>query len=255
VTGQNVYDDPDFFAAYQQMREARSGINETVEQPAVRALVGDVRGKDAIDLGCGDGGLCRDLMALGARSVVGIDPSARMLELAAWRTTDERVRYIRGFAEDAGLPAGSADLVVSSLALHYVPDLGPLLRRIASWLRPGGRLVASMEHPVRTASPELGRHPLVVDRYASEGRRDTTWYIDGVVKYHRRLSSIVNGIIDAGLVLERLAEPTPSPAAVAARPDLADHARSPAILVVAAHNTASWPHLDSGAGRSHSDAQ
>jgi SAM-dependent methyltransferase len=189
VTGQNVYDDPDFFSAYQQMREAQSGINETVEQPAVRAMLGDVNGQDVLDLGCGDEGLCRDLVALGARSVVGIDPSARMLELAAGRT-------------------------------------------------PGGRLVASMEHPVRTASPELGRHPLVVDRYADEGCRDTTWYIDGVVKYHRRLSSIVNELIDAGLVLDRLAEPTPSPAAVAVRPDLAAHVRSPAVLVMAAHKPA-----------------
>jgi SAM-dependent methyltransferase len=238
VAGQNVYDDPDFFDAYQQMRDARSGINETVEQPAVRALLGDVQGKDTVDLGCGDGGLCRDLAALGARSVIGVDPSGRMLELAGKRTTDERIRYIRQFAENVDLPVGSADLVVSSLAFHYVADLGSLLCQVSSWLRPGGRLVASMEHPVRTSSPEMGRHPLVVDRYANEGRRDTTWYIDGVVKYHRRLSSIVNDIISAGLVLERLNEPMPSSAVVAARPDLADHVRSPAILVIAAHKSA-----------------
>lgn len=55
-----------------------------------------------------------------------------------------------------------------------------------------------MEHPVRTSSPELGRHPVLVDRYVNEGRRDTTSYTEDVVKYHRRLASIVNRLIGAG---------------------------------------------------------
>lgn len=118
MAGQNIYDDPEFFAGYQEMRHNASGINEAIEQPAVRSLLGDVRGRDAIDLGCGDGELCRHLAQAGADTVLGVDPSARMLALAAERTSDPRIRYQRAFAEDVHLPAGSVDLVVSSLALH-----------------------------------------------------------------------------------------------------------------------------------------
>ena len=91
---------------------------------------------------------------MGASSVLGIDPSQRMLALAKERTSDHRIRYLQTFAEDVTLPAASVDIVVSSLALHYVAELDGLLARLAGWLRPGGWLVASLEHPIRTAAPE-----------------------------------------------------------------------------------------------------
>jgi SAM-dependent methyltransferase len=234
VAGQNVYDDEDFFTRYQAMREAQAGINEAVEQPALRALLPPLSGRAVIDLGCGDGRLSRDLASRGAASVVGVDPSERMLALAAARTMDDRVGYLRAFAEDAELPAASADLVVSSLAFHYVADLDRLMARIVGWLRPGGWLVASMEHPVMTAAPELGRNPCIVDHYADEGKRDTSWFIDGVVKYHRRLSTILNSVIGAGLIVAGVVEPTPTVESLQERPDLARHRDRPTILMLSA---------------------
>lgn len=79
--------------------------------------------------------------------VLGVDPSARMLELARERTADSRVEYRRSFAEDLRVADGSVDLVVSSLAFHYIADLGGTVASIVGWLRPGGRLLESMEHP------------------------------------------------------------------------------------------------------------
>jgi 2-polyprenyl-3-methyl-5-hydroxy-6-metoxy-1,4-benzoquinol methylase len=230
VGRQNIYDDPSFFGAYQGMRDTATGINEAIEQPALRALLPDVAGARVVDLGCGDGQLSRELAGAGAASVLGIDPSERMLTLAATRTTPGAVTYQQAFAEDVDLPAAGVDLVVSSLAFHYVADLGALIDRIAGWLRPGGLLVASMEHPVKTAAPELG----VLDRYADEGRRDTSWFVDGVVKYHRTVATVVAAVVDAGLVLERLVEPRPTAEALAARPDLEKHLRFPPLLLVRA---------------------
>jgi ubiquinone/menaquinone biosynthesis C-methylase UbiE len=235
VTRQNVYDDETFFQPYQAMRATRSGINEAVEQPAVRALLPPLLGVSAVDLGCGDGELCRELLAGGAASVMGVDPSAKMLDLARQRTDDERATYIQAFAEDVHLPPDSIDLVASSLAFHYIEDMATLLRHIAGWLRPGGTMVASMEHPIRTSAPDRRADDLYgVDDYAAEGRRDTSWYRDGVVKYHRRISTIVNTVLDAGLVIRRVDEPVPTEASRRERPDLERHVRRPALLVVAA---------------------
>ena len=236
MSRQNIYDDDAFFNGYQQMRDAESGINAAVEQPGLRALLPDVAGWTVLDVGCGDGALARDLMAGGAARVLGTDPSARMLALARARTADPRVRYVQAFAEDLDLRAGSVDLVVSSLAFHYVAGLGSLLAQVARWLRPGGWLVASMEHPMRTAELEQGDDPDVAGWYATEGRRDQAWFVDGVVKYHRRLSTTLNLVLAAGLDLRAVSEPVPAPEAIAARPALDRHRRQPAILVLAAVN-------------------
>ena len=70
-----------------------------------------------------------------ARHVLGIDLSRRVLTLAA-RHPCPRVRYCRASAETFALPVDSLDLVVSSLALHYVVGYDALIWPIASWLRP-----------------------------------------------------------------------------------------------------------------------
>ncbi|RCV52096.1 class I SAM-dependent methyltransferase, partial [Marinitenerispora sediminis] len=143
---------------------------------------------------------------------------------------------------------GSADLVVSSLALHYVADYTGLVARIATWLRPGGRLVFSVEHPVCTArdpmagwvragrAGDAGHDDRVwaVDDYADEGPRTQTWFVDGVLKYHRRVSTLVNGLLAAGLALLAVVEPVPDPDEVDRRPDLADELRRPSFLMLAA---------------------
>jgi SAM-dependent methyltransferase len=235
VTRQNVYDDEAFFTGYQHLRGAEAGLNAALEQPALRALLPDVTGADAVDLGCGDGQLSRELVERGARSVLGVDPSARMLSLAVARSPDPRLRFEQRFAEDTAVPPGSIDLVVSSLALHYVADFEALTARIATWLRPGGRLVASMEHPVVTAPCDRGGGDGPgIDDYAEQGPRQTSWFIDGVVKYHRTVSAIVNAVLHAGLTLERLEEPAPSPADLMHRPDLRIHRRRPALLLLRA---------------------
>lgn len=234
---QNIYDDARFFAEYQRMRRTETGLNAVLEQPALRRLLPPVSGSAVVDLGCGCGELCRELAASGATNVLGIDPSANMLAEARAHLSPPTVRYRRMFMEDLHLPPSSVDLVVSSLALHYVADLHQLLANARDWLRPGGRVVASMEHPVMTAAPH--RHGaasagLVLSGYCDEGPRQTSWFVDGVVKYHRRVSTIVSAFLAAGLSLEHLDEPAPEASAVTARPELQAHRQRPPLLVVRA---------------------
>ncbi|MDF3290703.1 class I SAM-dependent methyltransferase [Streptomyces silvisoli] len=104
-----LYDDPAFFTAYQRMRAAGSGLNEELEQPALRRLLPAVADLDVLDLGCGDGTQARWLATAAARSVLGVDPSARMLELAR-RHKNPLVRYVCATAEELSLPDASLDL-------------------------------------------------------------------------------------------------------------------------------------------------
>jgi SAM-dependent methyltransferase len=221
---QNIYDDPRFIAGYQAMRARRSGAHETMVLPMLRHLIPDLAGTRVLDLGCGDGWFCRLAAGHDASHVVGVDPSERMLALAKQQGGDRPISYVRGFAEDVDLPARSFDRVVSVFALHYVADLEALVRRIASWLAPNGVFVAVLEHPIYLAPAPQREFALadaisprwLLSGYGDEGLREEHWFVDGVVKYHRRLATIINAIIDAGLILERVDEPIPQSPADAA---------------------------------------
>ncbi|HMR29662.1 MAG TPA: class I SAM-dependent methyltransferase [Geminicoccaceae bacterium] len=239
---QNKYDDPAFFAAYSAMPRSTGGLGAALEWPVLCALLPDLRGKRVLDIGCGFGWHCRWARGQGAASVLGIDVSERMLARAVEATADPAIAYRRGAIEDMALPAGSFDLVLSSLALHYVEHFDPVCRRVAECLVAGGSFVLSVEHPVFTARAEQDwwrsedGTPLhwPVDGYQHEGLRRTAWLAEDVVKYHRTLASWINGLIDAGFRIDRLAEPGPPEAAIADRPELRHELRRPMFLMISA---------------------
>jgi 2-polyprenyl-3-methyl-5-hydroxy-6-metoxy-1,4-benzoquinol methylase len=206
-----------------------------------------VRGRRVLDLGCGAGQLALHLARAGAAEVVGVDLSERMLALARAERAHPRVTYERAALEEVRFASGRFDLVVSSLALHYVEDYAGLIRRVADWLAPVGVLVYSTEHPIYTARlpddgwvlDEAGRRVRWgIDRYADEGVREERWFVAGVRKVHRTLATLINGVLDAGLVLERVVEPVPGQAWLRDHPQSADERRRPMFLLVRARRPA-----------------
>ena len=240
---QNIYDDPGFFAGYSSLERFGAGWERAVEHADLLALLPEVGGCRVLDLGCGAGQLARHLATSGAAEVVGVDVSERMLALARAEWAHPRVTYCRGTIEELTFPRARFDLVVSSLVLHYVDDYRGLVRRIAEWLAPGGVFVYSTEHPIYTARlPGDGwvldnagqRTSWGLDRYADEGAREETWFVPGVRKVHRTLATLVNGLLDAGLVVERLVEPIPSEEWLHDRPLARDERRRPMFLLIRA---------------------
>ncbi|HET9078292.1 MAG TPA: class I SAM-dependent methyltransferase [Acidimicrobiales bacterium] len=112
---------------------------------AVMTYAGDVDGRDVVDLGCGSGQLTLRL-AERARSVVAVDFSAEMLDLLRERAEAsglDNVEGVRSSLQALDLPARSVDVVVTNYALHHLrhPEKAALVRRMVTWLRPGGLLV------------------------------------------------------------------------------------------------------------------
>jgi SAM-dependent methyltransferase len=241
---QNVYDSPEFFAAYSRLERSVHGLDGAPEWPSVRALLPPLRGARVVDLGCGFGAFARWAAGAGAAEVVGIDLSERMLARAREATGDGRVRYEVGDLDVLELPAGAYDLAYSALALHYVADLDRLVRVVHRALRPGGRFVLTTEHPIFMAPtrPDWLRdgdtRVWPVDRYADEGLRVTDWLAPGVRKFHRTLGTTVNALVDAGFAVRRLVEWSPTAEQVAAEPALAEERDRPMFLLVAADTPA-----------------
>jgi SAM-dependent methyltransferase len=240
---QNVYDDPEFFAGYSQLERFGENWGTAYEHDAFVALLPDVAGSRALDLGCGAGQLTLHVAESGAAEVIGLDLSQRMLAVARAERSHPRVSYVQASMDDADFPAGRFELVVSSLAFHYLEDYGGLVGRIAEWLVPGGYLVFSTEHPIFLARASddgwvlnADGEPLhwTMNRYGLEGLREERWFRDGVRKFHRTVSTLMNGLLDAGLVIERVAEPMPDAESLRRRPEWIHELKRPVFLLVRA---------------------
>jgi 2-polyprenyl-3-methyl-5-hydroxy-6-metoxy-1,4-benzoquinol methylase len=223
---QNIYDDPKFLAGYSQFPRSRDGLEATSEWPALRALLPEIAGKRVVDLGCGFGQLSRWLGDAGARSVLGIDLSEKMLARAVVETSNPTVTYLRANLDELVLEPQSADLVVSSMALHYVEDFGRIAEMLFDALAPGGQLVFSVEHPIYAARAEPewvtaadGRQAFAVADYLIEGRRVTNWIVDGIVKFHRTIGTMLNILVGAGFTYRAVDEWKPSDEQFAAPPE------------------------------------
>jgi SAM-dependent methyltransferase len=173
--------------------------------------------------------------------VLGIDLSDNMLARARAETTDPAIVYRNADLDHLDLEPAGFGLVYSSLALHYLPDLRPLLATVHRALVPGGGFVFSMEHPIYTAptrpawvtAPD-GTRTWLLDGYLAEGPRRTDWLADGVLKYHRTLGTTLTQLAHAGFTITHVEDWGPTPAQIQARPDWALERERPMFLLVAA---------------------
>ena len=269
---QNIYDDKTFFEGYSKLREREGNANVLFEMPALFSMLPDLHGKTVLDLGCGFGEHCMHFVNQGAAKVVGVDISEKMLKVARKENNAPNIVYLRMAMEHISELDEYFDLVVSSLAFHYVEDFEQLIKDCYDLLKPGGVLLFSQEHPlascyglVKSATdksdvarqsadtqqldggaqePELASRwtkdengkKLYVNlaNYAVEGERESTWFVDGVKKYHRTFSTIVNTLAGAGFILEQMIEPTPTEEILAKYPEQADLFHKPDFLIVKA---------------------
>lgn len=185
--------------------------------PAVEALMGEVAGQRICDLACGQGRVSRYLADRGAH-VVGVDLSAKLLAIARRheRAVPRGIAYLWADARDLGAVVdGAFDTVVCHMALMDISDLAPTLQTVARILRPGGWFVFSIMHPCYNppCSGETVRTEGVVRTvggYWDEGywrSAARTGPPGKVGSYHRTLSTYVNALTSAGLIVERLNEP------------------------------------------------
>ncbi|MFJ5158848.1 class I SAM-dependent methyltransferase [Pantoea sp. NPDC088449] len=237
---QNIYDDPDFFAGYATLPRSVHGLEGAPEWPALRAMLPDLLDKHILDLGCGYGWFCRYAQQQGARDVLGLDVSEKMLEKAAKMTQGAGIRYQRADLETLQL-SETFDLAYSSLALHYLINIDALFATLFNALAPDGMLVFSCEHPIYTAPTQQQwilddkqQRSWPVNHYQQEGERISNWFADGVKKQHRKLATWVNALIGAGFEIVHLDEWGPSDEQLQQNPALAEERDRPMMFLLAA---------------------
>lgn len=233
---QNIYDNPEFFEAYKDLRDQDKGLNELLEQPVMKRLMYNANGKSILDIGCGFGHQIQAVLEQNPIAITGIDISKKMIAEAKRRLNDSRVSLQCTAIEDYTIKPKTFDIVISSMALHYIEDIKPLLHKIYEGLNNKGQFLFSVEHPVCTASQngwkEVNGSPSwLLNQYGKEGIRKQNWFVDGVIKYHRKLSTLVNELSEAGFCIKNIEEPTPDEALLISRPDFRLHVERPPIVI------------------------
>ncbi|MEQ9506116.1 MAG: methyltransferase domain-containing protein [Hyphomonas sp.] len=217
-------DEPIALEAYEALARRYSDIAETKaengynEHPAMRAQIGTVEALRVLDAGCGPGFLTRYLLDKGAAEVAAFDISPAMIEMARERVGDRA----RLFVADMAKPLPSLlndyfDLVASSLAIDYVRDWSVPLAEFRRVLKPGGRLVMSVQHPMGAYT--WYKPPSAFGVHLCEA----TWNGFGgkpvvVADYYRSFAEIISPLLTAGFILRELKETRPVPELEAINP-------------------------------------
>ena len=143
---------------YQRTKE--SPLRRHIEAHSFFQMLGDMAGLAVLDLACGEGFYSRRLKTLGAKSVVGVDISSAMIDLAEQQERDnpQGIDYV---CADVGEldDLGRFDIVVAAYLLHYAPNVDALTRmcrKVRRHLPEGGRFVTLNENPEQPAGRYVG---------------------------------------------------------------------------------------------------
>lgn len=238
---QNIYDNEIFFQGYKRIRDNEVNANNLFEIPALFSMMPELRGKRVLDLGCGFGEHCRRFVECGAEKVVGVDISEKMLEVAKIENSDKKITYLNMPMEEISQLSDRFDVVISSLAFHYVEDFDGVIRNVYEMLDENGVFIFSQENPLCTCHSGGDRWTrdkngnklyLNLADYGIEGERESVWFVDNVKKYHRTFSAIVNALIETGFIIEKMIEPLPTAELLEKYPDYKDLLHKPDFLLI-----------------------
>lgn len=229
------------------LQEGQLPLFEHVLYPCVLEMLGDVAGRQVLDLACGPGFLTRQIGRRKAH-VTGVDISVEMLRRArehARSLPNAVTFYEMDAASLAPSWTESFDIVVCNMAMVDMPDIDAVLAEVARVTKPEGRFIFSVTHPcfvmpgAEWVDNSRGEHVFKrVDNYFDEGFFGKEWYGQGGLRSrlggnHRTLQTYVNALKVAGFVLTDLREPRPSSYALRLnRQTLGPQMRVPSLLAV-----------------------
>lgn len=182
--------------------------------PAMHTLLNGRHFNRMLDIGCGEGRLCRILKPY-FNEAIGIDPTIALIENA--QEKDPNGKYIVGNAEELPFDNEGFDLVISCLSLIDIPDFEKAIDEMARVLAPNGTLLIANSTSFNTAGSIHGwqldengeRLFYGIDDYMKHFEVWESWRGITIKNHHRPLSDYMKAFLSNNLVLKHFDEPLP----------------------------------------------
>ncbi len=210
----NIHEDTVSIASYNELAKYYKNYVDTkpwnayYERPAILSLLLDIKDKKILDIGCAGGWYTKYLLDNGA-DVTAIDVNNNMVEITKERIQN-KCKVIQAdinngfdFIED-----NSIDIVLASLVLHYIKDIGKAFCEINRVLKMEGKIIFSIHHPL------IDFINFKRENYMAMELLDDEWTMDEeeikIQFYRRPLSKLLQPLIDNGFYIEKILEPEPT---------------------------------------------
>jgi SAM-dependent methyltransferase len=227
-------------------RQFTEGVDPEYTEQILPLVVEWTSGFDRIlEVGTGEGQVARAIVAANGTRVVGVDPTRNQIDEAARRGGGPV--YARSGAEALPFPDAAFDAVVCCLVFEHIDAVDEALAEVARVLRPGGRFVFCLNHPLLQTPGSGWIDDQILDPPEQYWRVGPYLIEQAVVEQvekgvfirfvHRPLSRYVNAMADVGLTLERMLEPAPPPGFLDRAPEYVEAATIPRLLTLVARRS------------------
>lgn len=194
-----------------------NGVDPEYEEQIIPMAVEELAGFTKIlDVGCGDGQIARALAQQGS-TVLGVDPTQLHIDIANERGGGPT--YVLGGATKLPADDGSMDAVIACLVFEHIDEMDAAVAEVARVLRPGGQFSFFLNHPLLQTPGSGWIDDHIIDPpeqywrigpYLVEAESVEEVELNVYIRFiHRPLSRYINALISNGLMIERMAEPSP----------------------------------------------
>ncbi|WP_062104371.1 class I SAM-dependent methyltransferase [Bacillus niameyensis] len=192
---------------YEHSVDTASLFNTELERPAMlKCLPNNLNNMQVLDAGCAAGWYTNELVGRGAK-VVATDLSPKMVEAAKRRVGSKVEVRCLDLSVDLPFTDNSFDIILSSLALHYLEDWRKTFAEFQRILKPSGFLLFSVHHPFMdiqlSQNGEYYLTELIIDQWNKNGQKVEVPF------YRRPLQSVINDTL-AYFTIEKITEPQPT---------------------------------------------
>jgi SAM-dependent methyltransferase len=211
---ENIHEDTISIKSYEEMAKYYENFVDTkpwnayYERPATLSLLPDIKNLKIMDLGCAGGWYTKYLLDNGA-DVIATDVNKNMVEITKKRTQNNcpviqaDINNGFDFIKDCSL-----DIVLASLVIHYIKNIGNAFNEINRILKLNGEIIISTHHPLIEFTNFKRENYMAVELLEDE------WNMgDERIKvqfYRRPLSKLLQPLIDSGFYIENIFEPEPT---------------------------------------------